>query len=80
MTHEMRTDYHEKLSGLSDQLGKMCGMAGTAMDRATHALLDADLAASEQVITDHDRLVAMSTQAETSAIGLLALQQPVLAN
>jgi phosphate transport system protein len=55
----------------------MCGMAGTAVDHATEALLGADLTAAEQVITDHDRMVAMSNGAEASAVSLLALQQPV---
>jgi len=73
----MRTVYHEKLSELSDQLGKMCGLAGAAMERATGALLQADLAAAERVISGQDQIVAMSTQAEESAIKLLALQQPV---
>ena len=59
MSNEMRTVYHEKLSELSDHLGKMCGMAGAAMDHATQALLGADLAAAEQVITDHQGLVSM---------------------
>ena len=77
MPQEMRTVYHEKLSDLSNQLGEMCGMAGSAMDHATRALLGADLAAAEQVISDHDRMVSMSSLAEASAISLLALQQPV---
>jgi phosphate transport system protein len=77
MSHEMRTVYHEKLSELSAELGQMCGMAGTAMSHATEALLEADLTVAEQVITDHDDMVAMSNGAEASAIRLLALQQPV---
>ena len=77
MPQEMRTTYHEKLSDLSNRLGEMCGIAGSAMDHATGALLDADLAASEQVISGHDRMVSMSAEAEKQAISLLALQQPV---
>jgi phosphate transport system protein len=77
MPQEIRTTYHEKLSDLSYRLGEMCGIAGSAMDHATGALLDADLAASEQVISGHDRMVAMSAEGEAQAIRLLALQQPV---
>jgi PhoU domain len=40
-------------------------------------VVGADLAAAEQVITDHDHIVEMSAAAESSAINLLALQQPV---
>jgi len=47
------------------------------MERATQALLQADLLLAEQVITDHDRLLAMSTKAEEKAFVVLALQAPV---
>jgi len=48
-----------------------------AMDRATQALLQADLAMAEQVISDHDELVRMQTRAGEAAFALLALQAPV---
>ncbi|MHC9294465.1 phosphate signaling complex protein PhoU [Mycobacterium sp. LTG2003] len=73
----MRTQYHEQLDSLTDQLGAMCELAGTAMERATQALLQADLVLAEQVITDHDQMTVLSTQAEESAFVLLALQAPV---
>src|SRR3984893_5694680 len=73
----MRTAYHDKLDSLTAQLGEMCGKAGVAMERATRALLQADLMLSEQVITDHEQISAMSAKAEESAFVLLALQAPV---
>lgn len=73
----MRTVYHEKLIALAGQLGEMCGLAGAAMKRATQALLEADVGAAEQVIHDHERIVAMRSQVERDALALLALQQPV---
>lgn len=73
----MRTAYHEQLDALTAQLGEMCGMAGVAMERATQALLQADLVLAEQVITDHEQISAMSARAEESAFVLLALQAPV---
>lgn len=73
----MRTVYHEKLSELSEQLGRMCGLAGAAMERATRALMQADLTSAEQVITDQDQIMAMTTKAEQNGVALLALQQPV---
>jgi phosphate transport system protein len=73
----MRTIYHEKLSELAEQLGKLCGLAGAAMERATRALLQADLASAEQVISDHDQIKALGARAEESAVAMLALQQPV---
>jgi phosphate transport system protein len=47
------------------------------MELATQALLQADLALAEQVISDHDKMTVLSTQAEESAFVLLALQAPV---
>ena len=73
----MRTAFHEQLDELTQQLGRMCGLAGDAMQRATQALLEADLVTAEHVIADHDRLVQMSKQAEQRCLVLLALQAPV---
>ena len=73
----MRTAYHDQLDQLSEQLGDMCGLAGAAMERATQALLQADLVLAEQVISDHEQIVAMSARAEEAAFVLLALQAPV---
>jgi phosphate transport system protein len=73
----MRTAYHEQLDSLNKQLAGMCGLAGVAMERATQALLQADLVLAEQVITDHEQIAALSVRAEEAAFVLLALQAPV---
>jgi phosphate transport system protein len=73
----MRTAFHEQLDALARLLADMCGSASTAMERATEALLQADLLRAEQVITDHELLVEMKSRAEGTAFVLLALQSPV---
>ena len=73
----MRIAYHEQLDALTRQLAEMCRMAGIAMERATQALLQADLALAEQVICDHENIIAASARAEEAAFVLLALQAPV---
>jgi phosphate transport system protein len=73
----MRTAYHEQLDSLNDLLGDICGLSGLAMERATQALLQADLVLAEQVITDHDQIKTLSHRAEEEAFVLLALQAPV---
>jgi phosphate transport system protein len=73
----MRTAYHEQLEALTSQLAEMCRMAGMAMERATQALLQADLVLAEQVIGDHEKIVSTSARAEEAAFVLLALQAPV---
>jgi phosphate transport system protein len=73
----MRTAFHEQLDSLTELLSSMCDLAGLAMDRATQALLHADLAMAEKVYTDHDQLAHMQNRAEEAAFALLALQAPV---
>jgi len=73
----MRTAYHKQLDDLAMQLGEMCGLAGVAMKGATQALLEADIAAAERVIRDHEQIVALRAHVEKEALALLALQQPV---
>ena len=77
MVVAMRTAFQDKLASLTESLSQMCGLAGAAMERATEALLQADLLLAEQVISDHDELSRMQTQAEEAAFVLLALQAPV---
>jgi phosphate transport system protein len=72
----VRTAFHEQLDALTRSIGDMCGLAGTAMQQATHALLEADIVLAETVISDHD-LVIQAAQAESDAFTLLALQAPV---
>lgn len=73
----MRKAFHEQLDALTSSIAEMCGLAGAAMERATQALLQADLLLAEQVITDHSELIHQTTHAEESAVKLLALQAPV---
>jgi phosphate transport system protein len=73
----VRTEFHEQLDKLTETLAAMCGLAGSAMERATAGLLDADLATAEEVIADHDRLKVMQAEAQDTAFRLLALQSPV---
>jgi phosphate transport system protein len=76
----MRAAFHEQLDSLTETLSQMCGLAGLAMERATQALLQADLASAEKVIGDHEHLARMQTDAEDAAFVLLALQAPVAAD
>ena len=52
----MRDAYHEELDALSDQLVEMTRLVGSAISRATTALLDADLALAESVIAADDAI------------------------
>jgi phosphate transport system protein len=73
----MRVAYTENMNLLAASLGRMADIAGAAMEKATQALLQADLSLAEQVITDYDEITVLTQQAEERAFGLLALQAPV---
>ncbi|MBF6438425.1 phosphate signaling complex protein PhoU [Nocardia cyriacigeorgica] len=73
----MRVIYNEQMAGLAQLLGEMAGLAGSAMDRATQSLLQADLSLAEEVISEHDRIAEMITDVEERTFALLALQAPV---
>ncbi|MET8878890.1 phosphate signaling complex protein PhoU [Nocardia sp. NPDC004604] len=69
--------YNEQMADLAHLLGEMAGLAGSAMDRATQSLLQADLTLAESVISEDERISEMITDAEEKAFALLALQAPV---
>jgi len=73
----VRTAYGTQLNALTDQLAEMCRLAGVAMERATRALLHADLTLAEQVIGDHEYVAVASAGVEQTGFVLLTLQAPV---
>ncbi|GAB2732490.1 phosphate signaling complex protein PhoU [Kitasatospora kifunensis] len=73
----MRDAYHEELDSIGDGLVEMARLVGSAMGRATTALLDADLALAESVIAADEKVNALHHELENTAINLLARQQPV---
>lgn len=73
----MRQQFHDELQFISDQLVEMTRLVGSAIGRATAALLDADLTLAESVITADESIDALQLELEDRAIDVLALQQPV---
>jgi phosphate transport system protein len=73
----MRSTFHDDLDHTRDQLVEMTRLAGSAMARATTALLDADLAVAESVIAADERLDEIQRGLDELALDLLARQQPV---
>ncbi|MGH3952034.1 MAG: phosphate signaling complex protein PhoU [Pseudonocardiaceae bacterium] len=73
----MREAYHSELERLAEKLASMSGMAATAMERATQALLHTDLALAEQVISDDQLIDDARAECEEQAYQLIALQAPV---
>ncbi|MQY13101.1 Phosphate-specific transport system accessory protein PhoU [Streptomyces sp. RB5] len=73
----MRDTYHEELDSIGEGLVEMARLVGSAMGRATTALLDADLQLAESVIEGDEKVNALQQDLEARAIQLLARQQPV---
>jgi phosphate transport system protein len=73
----MRDAYHEDLDAISGSLVEMTNLVGSAVSRATTALLDADLTLAEMVIAADETVDALYRDIENRAFDLLARQQPV---
>lgn len=73
----MRDTYQDELDQVGNQLVEMSNLAGSAIARATTALLDADIQLAEGVITGDATMDQICSDVEAHAFDLLARQQPV---
>ncbi|MFG2941511.1 phosphate signaling complex protein PhoU [Streptomyces sp. NPDC048282] len=73
----MRDAYHEELDSIGDSLVDMARLVGSAIGRATTAILDGDLKLAESVIEADQKVDELHHDLEARAIALLARQQPV---
>lgn len=73
----MRDLYHDELDSIGHSLLAMTAQITTAMDRATNALLDGNLAVAEKVIGDDAAVDAIRVDLEERTFQLMARQQPV---
>lgn len=73
----MTTGYHEEIDIVTHELVQMTRFVGSAMNRATQALLDADLTLAEQVIDSDAQVDALTSVIEDRCFDLVAFQQPV---
>ncbi|MBC9955786.1 phosphate signaling complex protein PhoU [Yimella sp. cx-51] len=73
----MRNAFHDDLDRVSDQLVLMTRMVGVAIERATEALVNADLGIAESVIAADDDIDTVRREVDDLAVDLLARQQPV---
>ena len=73
----MRDAYHEELDSIGDGLVDMARLVGSAIGRATTAILDSDLKLAESVIEADKKVDELQHDLEARAIALLARQQPV---
>jgi phosphate transport system protein len=73
----MREQFEGELKKLTDQMIEMTRIVGSAIARATTALMDADLALAESVIESDRALDVLQADLEEKAQVVLIRQQPV---
>lgn len=73
----MRSAYQDELDAVTNDLVEMTRLVGRAMNRATQALLDADLALAESVIEGDAHIDALTAAVEERCLDIIALQAPV---
>jgi phosphate transport system protein len=73
----MRDQYQQQLDSILDELVQMTGGVRQALAKATHALLNADVSAAEEVITGDLAIDQARERIETESFDILARQAPV---
>ncbi|GDX16584.1 phosphate transport system regulatory protein PhoU [Actinomycetes bacterium] len=73
----MRDAFHEDLDAIDQSLVEMSELAANAMLRATKAILEADLALAEEVISEDERIDSLHHDLDNRILTLMARQQPV---
>jgi phosphate transport system protein len=73
----VRDAYHEELDALTEALIEMTRLVNSAVNRASTALLDADLTLAESVIAADDAVDLLRDELDKRSFDLLARQQPV---
>jgi len=73
----MREAYQSDLRHIVDDLLDMAELVGTALEDATTALLEGDLALAERVVTADPHIDARQLELDSKAVEMLARQSPV---
>ena len=73
----MREAYQSDLRHIVDDLLDMADLVGRALEEATQALLEGDLALAERVVTADPHIDARQVELDAKVVELLARQSPV---
>lgn len=73
----IRSVFQEELDGVSQSLVDLSGMVAESMEKATLALLNADLKIAEEVITEDEQIDTFQHDLDARIIDIIARQQPV---
>jgi phosphate transport system protein len=73
----IRSVFQEELDGVSQSLVDLSNMVSESINKATHALIDAELKIAEEVISTDEKIDAYQHDLDTRIIDIIARQQPV---
>lgn len=73
----LRSAFQDELDGVTTTLVDLSAIVTEAVERATHALLTANLSEAEEVIAADDRIDNMQHDLDARIIDIIARQQPV---
>jgi phosphate transport system protein len=76
----MRSAFQHQLDTVNAELVQMTSLVGSAMNRATQALLDADLVLAESVIDGDAQIDTLASDIEERCTDIIAQEQPVAAD
>ena len=76
----MQESYKAELDSINDDLVRITRWVGSAMNRATQSLLDADLTLAEGVIDSDARIDALASSIEERCFDIVALHHPAVAD
>ncbi|MGA0902372.1 MAG: phosphate signaling complex protein PhoU [Candidatus Nanopelagicaceae bacterium] len=73
----LRSAFQDELDGVTSTLVELSTIVSGAIDKATHALLTANLPEAEEVIAADDRVDNLQHELDARIIDIIARQQPV---
>jgi phosphate transport system protein len=77
MVNDMRDVFHDEMDEIGSGVAEMIRLVGVAIDQATGALLDGDLARAERVIEADSLVDSLRIDLEDRSFQIIARQQPV---
>jgi phosphate transport system protein len=73
----IRSVFQEELDGVSQTLVDLSNMVSDSIKKSTHALINSDLGAAEEVISEDEKVDSVQHDLDAHIIDIIARQQPV---
>ncbi|CAB4334657.1 unannotated protein [freshwater metagenome] len=73
----IRSVFQDELDGVSQTLVDLSNMVSASIKKSTHALIDSDLSAAEEVISEDEKIDLVQHDLDAHIIDIIARQQPV---